>query len=54
MEINEVLAILMFLSFIALLGSLYVASGGIFLRVDLPPVSGAPERFIRMLWPSEF
>ncbi len=35
-------------------GPIYVDDEGGVLRIDLPPVPDAPERFIRMLWPSEF
>ncbi len=35
-------------------GPLYLDDEGGVLRVDLPPVPGSPERFIRMLWASEF
>ncbi len=35
-------------------GPVYVDDEGNVLRIDLPPMPDAPERFIRMLWPSEF
>ncbi len=35
-------------------GPIYVDDDGGVMRIDLPPVPGAPERWIRMLWPSEF
>ncbi len=35
-------------------GPIYVDDDGGVIRIDLPPAPGAPERWIRMLWPSEF
>jgi len=36
------------------IGPIYVDDDGNVLRIDLPPVSGSGERYLRMLWPSEF
>lgn len=35
-------------------GPIYVDDDGGVIRIDLPPPAGVPERWIRMLWPSEF
>lgn len=35
-------------------GPIYVSDDGSVLRIDLPPVAGSGERYLRMLWPSEF
>lgn len=37
------------------LGDIYVDDEGVVLRIDLPkPTADAPQRWIRLLWPSEF
>ena len=35
-------------------GPIYVDDDGSVLRIDLPPLAGSGERYLRMLWPSEF
>jgi len=35
-------------------GPIYVDDDGGVLRIDLPPLAGGGERYLRMLWPSEF
>ena len=35
-------------------GPIYVDDDGIVLRIDLPPLAGSGERYLRKLWPSEF
>ncbi len=35
-------------------GPIYVDDDGGVIRMDLPPLRGEAERWIRMLWPSEF
>lgn len=35
-------------------GPIYVDDDGSVLRIDLPPVAGSGERYLRILWPSEF
>jgi hypothetical protein len=38
----------------AQLGNIYVDDDGVVLRIDLPVPEDQPQRWIRMLWPSEF